>query len=151
MPTYRRHCHHCPCRSSARAATNGTWKQVAEVEVDSVYNFVYDSTTDYGFCVLAVDSAGNVEQKAITREWSSSDFKLGDANSDGTVDAADVVLTISKYLGNDVEINAVAADVNCDGVIDAQDIVGIQQIFLQSEVKPRGIETKKRIRLWQRQ
>ena len=131
--------------------TNGTWKQVAEVEVDSVYNFVYDSTTDYGFCVLAVDSAGNVEQKAITREWSSSDFKLGDANSDGTVDAADVVLTISKYLGNDVEINTVAADVNCDGVIDAQDIVGIQQIFLQSEMKPRGIETKKRIRLWQRQ
>ena len=71
----------------------------------------------------------------MERQWSASAFKLGDANGDRTIDAADVVLTISKYLGNDVEINTIAADVNSDGVIDAQDIVGIQQIFLVTESK----------------
>lgn len=128
-----------------------SWYKAGENVADTVFNFILREGIDYGFCVIATDSAGNVEQKVLERQWSASSFKLGDANGDRTIDAADVVLTISKYLGNDVEINAVAADVNCDRVIDAQDIVGIQQIFLQSEVKPRGIETKKRIRLWQRQ
>ena len=128
-----------------------SWYKAGENVADTVFNFILREGIDYGFCVIATDSAGNVEQKVLERQWSASSFKLGDANGDRTIDAADVVLTISKYLGNDVEINAVAADVNCDGVIDAQDIVGIQQIFLQSEAKPRGIETKKRIRLWQRQ
>ena len=128
-----------------------SWYKAGENVADTVFNFILREGIDYGFCVIATDSAGNVEQKVLERQWSASSFKLGDANGDRTIDAADVVLTISKYLGNYVEINTVAADVNCDGVIDAQDIVGIQQIFLQSEVKPRGIETKKRIRLWQRQ
>lgn len=128
-----------------------SWYKAGENIADTVFNFTIREGIDYGFCVVATDSAGNVEVKTLERQWSASAFKLGDANGDRTIDAADVVLTISKYLGNDVEINAVAADVNCDGVIDAQDIVGIQQIFLQSEAKPRGIETKKRIRLWQRQ
>lgn len=129
-----------------------TWEKVAkEIPIDSIAHVEVEEDAKYSYCIIVTDSAGNIEQKELNAELNFSTFKLGDANGDSTIDAADVVLTISKYLGNDVEINTVAADVNCDGVIDAQDIVGIQQIFLQSEAKPRGIETKKRIRLWQRQ
>ena len=106
---------------------------------------------NYSYCVILTDSASNVEQKELTAEYSLTTYMKGDANSDGTVDAADVVLTISKYLGNDVLINTMAADVNRDGVIDAQDIVGIQQIFLESETLSRANVHKQRIRLWQKQ
>ena len=128
-----------------------SWYKAGENIADTVFNFTIREGIDYGFCVVATDSAGNVEVKTLERQWSASAFKLGDANGDRTIDAADVVLTISKYLGNDVEINTIAADVNSDGVIDAQDIVGIQQIFLVTESKARMTVTKKRIRLWQRQ
>lgn len=135
----------------AQLGENTTWFEVAEDVTDSLYNYIIYEDIDYGFCVVATDSAGNVESKILERQCTASVLKLGDANSDGTVDAADVVLTISKYLGNDVLINTMAADVNRDGVIDAQDIVGIQQIFLESETLSRTNVHKQRIRLWQKQ
>ena len=135
----------------AQLGENTTWFEVAEDVTDSLYNYIIYEDIDYGFCVVATDSAGNVESKILERQCTASVLKLGDANSDGTIDAADVVLTISKYLGNDVLINTMAADVNRDGVIDAQDIVGIQQIFLESETLSRVNVHKQRIRLWQKQ
>lgn len=128
------------------------WKKVAsDVALDSTLLLQVDKETMYSYCTILTDSAGNVEQKELKAECVYSTFQLGDANSDGTIDAADVVLTISKYLGNDVLINTMAADVNRDGVIDAQDIVGIQQIFLESETLSRANVHKQRIRLWQKQ
>lgn len=128
------------------------WKKVAsDVALDSTLLLKVDKETMYSYCTILTDSAGNVEQKELKAECVYSTFQLGDANSDGTIDAADVVLTISKYLGNDVLINTMAADVNRDGVIDAQDIVGIQQIFLESETLSRVNVHKQRIRLWQKQ
>lgn len=135
----------------AQLGENTIWFEVAEDVTDSLFNYVIYDDFDYGFCVVATDSAGNIETKKLERQCTASVFKLGDANSDGAVDAADVVLTISKYLGNDVLINAMAADVNRDGVIDAQDIVGIQQIFLESETQARTNGIKIRQRLWQKQ
>lgn len=134
------------------AGNQETWEKVAsEVAVDSILQLEVEEDAMYSYCVIMTDSAGNVEQKELKAEYTFSTFKLGDANSDGAVDAADVVLTISKYLGNDVLINAMAADVNRDGVIDAQDIVGIQQIFLESETQARTNGIKIRQRLWQKQ
>ena len=125
-----------------------SWYKVGENIADTLFDFAMREGVDYGFCVIATDSAGNVEQKDLERQWSASAFKLGDANGDRIVDAVDVVMVINKFLGKDVEINTMAADVNNDGMIDAQDVVGIQQIFLVSNAKSRKIKDYKRTRLW---
>lgn len=88
---------------------------------------------DYGFCVVATDSAGNVESKPLEREISYVVYTKGDANGDGIVDSQDVVLAINKYLDENTPINFIAADINEDDVIDSQDIVAIQNIFLKRE------------------
>lgn len=88
---------------------------------------------DYGFCVVATDSAGNVESKPLEREISYVVYTKGDANGDGIVDSQDIVLAINKYLDENTPINFIAADVNEDDVIDSQDIVAIQNIFLKRE------------------
>lgn len=58
-------------------------------------------------------------------------YVSGDANGDNVVDAVDVVLVISMYLGEGVTLNFSAADVVKDGVLDSQDVVGIQNIYLK--------------------
>ena len=93
---------------------------------------IYDGI-EYGFLVLATDSAGNVERKG----FEEADFQLttvmpGDANGDGTVDALDVVLVTSYYLGNNVYLNLSAADVNADGEVNSLDVVAIQNIYLNA-------------------
>lgn len=45
-----------------------TWNEVAEMD-SAYYDFRFYEDIDYGFCVLATDSAGNVEQKIIQREY----------------------------------------------------------------------------------
>lgn len=93
---------------------------------------IYDGI-EYGFLVLATDSAGNVERKS----FEEADFRFttvmpGDANGDGVVDALDVVLAISYYLGEDVYLNFAAADVVADGEINALDVVAMQDIYLNT-------------------
>lgn len=46
-----------------------SWNEVAEMDSTS-YDFRFYKGIDYGFCVLATDSAGNVEKKIIEREYS---------------------------------------------------------------------------------
>lgn len=45
-----------------------TWNEVAEMD-SAHFDFRFYEDIDYGFCVLATDSAGNVEQKIIQREY----------------------------------------------------------------------------------
>ena len=87
---------------------------------------------DYGFCVLATDSAGNVESKELAREASIQTYKVGDVNGDDVVNTYDMMLVQSKYLGEDVSLNANAADVNEDGVINTYDAMLIQDIYLST-------------------
>lgn len=54
----------------------------------------------------------------------------GDANADKTVDAADAVMAVGKFLGTTTVDDAGAADVNADGVIDSSDAVEMISIFL---------------------
>jgi hypothetical protein len=48
---------------------------------------------------------------------------MGDVNSDGKVDAADVI-TLNRYISGKYNISAdsYAADVNSDGFVDATDL-----------------------------
>lgn len=56
--------------------------------------------------------------------------ELGDVNEDGSVDTADAVLIINKYLGRDVVMNTTVADMNSDGVIDTADAVLVINKYL---------------------
>ena len=94
---------------------------------------------------MAVDSAGNVEQKELAREISISTFKAGDANSDGIVDAEDASLATNYYLGRKVYLNFAATDINKDEIIDSQDVAQIQKVFLSTKVRSR-VKNRKRIK-----
>lgn len=113
---------------------NTPWEKVAETAADSCnIDFRFYKSIDYGFCVLAVDSAGNVEQKPLAREGSFADVDMGDVNGDGEVNTLDASLTTAYYLGKQAYIIATAADVNGDGVIDTLDATQITQMFLDAQ------------------
>lgn len=124
---------------------DSAWSLAKEnIEVDSCEYKVYNGI-NYGFCVVATDSAGNVEQKELIREFNYIGFTIGDANSDGIIDAVDVVLAISKYLGEEPKINFSATDVVKDGVIDSQDVVGIQNLFLNSNLNLYSVKRQRKL------
>ena len=116
------------------------WEKVGECPADSAeVSFRVYNGMDYGFCALAVDSAGNVEVKEMAREASLATFLPGDANADGTVDIEDVVKAMNYFLGTDTALFLKAADVTQDGVVDIEDVVGIGKIYLTqaSRIGPR--------------
>lgn len=116
-----------------------SWRKAAENVTDTLCDFRYYEGMNYGFCVVATDSAGNVERKELAREFTLESFKPGDANGDGKVDALDVTLVVQYYLTKRTPLNLEAANVVRDGVIDALDITRIQQIHLKgnSRIKKR--------------
>ena len=120
-------------RIYAQEGYQGEWKHVASISADSLFAYPCKPDTDYGFCVLAVDSAGNVEQKPLAREGSFADVDMGDVNGDGEVNTLDASLTTAYYLGKQAYIIATAADVNGDGVIDTLDATQITQMFLDAQ------------------
>ncbi|MBP3471061.1 MAG: dockerin type I repeat-containing protein [Paraprevotella sp.] len=121
-----------------------SWRKMAENVTDTLHDFRFYEGMDYGFCVMATDSAGNVERKELVREFVLESFKPGDANGDGKVDALDVTLVVQYYLTKRTLLNLDAADVVRDGVIDALDITRIQQINLKrNNIKIKRIRKRK--------
>lgn len=130
----------------AQYGSGEVWEKVGECPADSAYlDFrIYDGM-DYGFCALAVDSAGNVEAKEFAREASLATYVPGDANMDGKVDMEDVVATVNYYLGTTSTIHFRAADVVKDGVVDMEDAVSICNTYLGTAVSTLRL-TKQRLR-----
>lgn len=130
----------------AQYGSGEVWEKVGECPADSAYiDFrIYDGM-DYGFCALAVDSAGNVETKEFAREASLATYIPGDANMDGKVDMEDVVTTVNYYLGTTSTIHFRAADVVKDGVVDMEDAVSICNTYLGTAVSTLRL-TKQRLR-----
>ena len=61
-------------------------------------------------------------------------FTPGDANGDGTVNAADIVEVVNYIMNNPSEIfNDKAADANGDGVVNAADIVAMVNLIMNKE------------------
>jgi len=97
---------------------------VAENVTDTLCDVRIYEDIDYSFCVLATDSAGNVEKKVFSPEFSLSSDLLGDANGDGNIDLTDVVMITYHSLGTaQPNLNLNAADVNRDGVVDLTDAI----------------------------
>jgi len=128
----------------AQQGSEAPWTKVAEgIEADK-YEFTGFTGINYGFYVVAIDSAGNVEQKEAKREIAQPTFVLGDANGDGVVNVVDASLAIDKYLGKDVYLNFDAADANQDGQINVIDVSLIQQIYLSTIPKTKIAKRQRR-------
>lgn len=126
---------------------NAPWREVGVTD-SCAFDFKYAEGIDYGFCILATDSAGNIEQKELAREARLRTFIEGDANGDGVVDTKDAVLVISYYLGlPGTYLNMSAADIVEDGVIDTKDAVAIIERYLNTSTSPKAIKNRKRIRV----
>lgn len=115
-----------------QAGVGSSWFKLAENLTDSLYDYrVYDGI-DYGFCVIATDSAGNVEQKELIREWPPLDYLPGDANGDGCISVVDLTMVTNAILRKEDEgFNAKAADLNMDGQISITDATMITNLILK--------------------
>ena len=83
----------------AQQGQGAPWVQVAANVTDSLCEVPFYKDIEYGFCVLATDSAGNVERKELTRELAIMTYVRGDVNDDGRVNIADVTALVNIILG----------------------------------------------------
>lgn len=91
----------------AQKGEDADWKIVVnDIEADTCV-FSVESGIDYGFYVVATDSAGNVEPKLVQREFSYASYASGDANVDGVVDAQDIVAMQNIFLNTSVSTYSV--------------------------------------------
>lgn len=118
----------------AQHGAGSTWVKAGECTADSgSVDFRFFEGMDYGFCVLATDSAGNVEQKELSREASLGTATKGDVNGDGKIDMVDATLIVNYYLGKpDTYLNALSADTNDDGTIDIVDAIATTKLYMES-------------------
>ena len=71
-------------RFYVQAGQNAPWWEIAtDIAPDSAFCYRFYDDIDYGFCVLAVDSAGNVEKKVLLRECN---FKAHEGDYEVNVD-----------------------------------------------------------------
>lgn len=83
--------------------------------------------------VLADYEKEGSEQSKINYKFKAINFKLGDANLDGTVDVFDAIY-VSKYTTNNVQLSNVQlalADYNKDGQVDVFDANAIAKLTVQ--------------------
>jgi len=118
-----------------QAGLNAPWWEVAtDIAPDSIYTYKGFDSIDYGFCVLATDSAGNVEKKEMVAEVRKYALLLGDANADGEVNVIDLNSTVNYIMERpSARFNAVAADVNKSGKVNVADLNGIVNIIMSEE------------------
>lgn len=114
---------------------DGEWSRVVSDTAGVYCDYRYYRDTDYGFCVLATDSAGNVESTEWTRKAEfMREYIAGDADKSGAVNLLDLNLTLSHILGNEVSgCDMLQMDANDDGSINVLDINAILQIILDAD------------------
>lgn len=108
------------------------WKPLLGDTLRTSCKLRYSRDVNFGFCVLATDSAGNVEAKEMTREFEfGRSFILGDADKSGNVDILDINATLNHILGNEsTGCDMMQMDSNSDGEIDLLDINTTLDIIL---------------------
>lgn len=122
----------------AQPGVGSSWLKVGECFADSAM-ISYEIFADiyYGFCALAVDSAGNVEQKELVRELSLNPVGIiGDVDGDNSLTADDVTCLVNYLLQmSTVGINISAADVNQDGEISVGDVLKLIKMIEDAQGK----------------
>ena len=131
-------------RAEVDYSSGNLLKLIFEVPENSQLSHVYNIDLTYS---MSGDKFSDAQSKPIDiitigGKITVVDHLPGDVNDDGVIDAVDVVLSISKYLGENPTMNLLAADVVKDGIIDSQDVVGIQNLFLKSNLNLYSIKRK---------
>lgn len=119
-----------------QSGEDSLWIKEGELAADStLVEYPVRNGLYYGFCVLATDSAGNMEQKELRPEAMCPNVLLGDVNGDGLIMVNDVVITINVILGSTTEnFIFAAADMNGDSRILVNDVVLMIQKILTNNV-----------------
>ena len=114
---------------------DGEWSRVVSDTAGVYCDYRYYRDIDYGFCVLATDSAGNVESTEWTRKAEfMRTYIAGDADKNGAVNLLDLNQTLSHILGNELSgCDMLQMDANNDGSINVLDINAILQIILDAD------------------
>lgn len=114
---------------------DGEWSRVVSDTAGVYCDYRYYRDIDYGFCVLATDSAGNVESTEWTRKAEfMREYIAGDADKSGAVNLLDLNLTLSHILGNEVSgCDMLQMDANGDGSINVLDINAILHTILNAD------------------
>ncbi|MBR4066007.1 MAG: dockerin type I repeat-containing protein [Bacteroidaceae bacterium] len=115
-----------------QAGENEEWKPLLGDTLRTSCKLRYSRDVNFGFCVLATDSAGNVEAKEMKREFEfSRSFIPGDADKSGNVDILDINATLNHILGNETTgCDMLQMDSNSDGEINLLDINTTLDIIL---------------------
>lgn len=115
-----------------QAGENEEWKPLLGDTLRTSCKLRYSRDVNFGFCVLATDSAGNVENKELTREFEfCRSYIPGDADKSGNVDILDINATLNHILGNETTgCDMLQMDSNSDGEIDLLDINTTLDIIL---------------------
>ena len=113
------------------------WKAASGLPADSVAEVRMYTGMNQGFCVVATDSAGNVEVKEIVREFTLDVPEVaGDANGDGVVNLSDAAATVKHYVGQTPDnFNASAADVDGNGIVNLSDARKTVSIYVGKEAQ----------------
>lgn len=114
---------------------DGEWSRMVSDTTGVYCDYRYYRDIDYGFCVLATDSAGNVESTEWVRKAEfMREYIAGDADRSGTVNLLDINMTLSHILGNEVSgCDMLQMDANRDGNINVLDINAMLQIILNAD------------------
>ncbi len=129
----------------AQYGAGTSWEKVAEVDT-TCYDFQYYADMDYGFCVMATDSAGNVEQKEFKREYELQSFLRGDVNCDGKITISDAVGIVNFVIrANTTGLNGIAADANQDGNVSISDAVFVVNQVIRADQNHVKAEQKKEV------
>lgn len=120
---------------AVQVGENGVWSEILTDTLATSCMLRYYRDTDYGFCVLATDSAGNVESTEWVRKAEfMREYIAGDADKSGVVNLLDINLTLSHILGNEVSgCDMLQMDANGDGNINVLDINAILQTILNAD------------------
>lgn len=115
-----------------QAGEDEEWKPLLSDTLKTSCKLRYSRDINFGFCVLATDSAGNVENKELTREFEfCRSYIPGDADKSGSVDILDINATLNHILGNETTgFDMLQMDSNSDGEIDLLDINTTLDIIL---------------------
>lgn len=120
---------------AVQVGENGVWSEILTDTLATSCMLRYYRDTDYGFCVLATDSAGNVESMEWTRKAEfMREYIAGDADKNSAVNLLDLNLTLSHILGNEVSgCDMLQMDANGDGSINVLDINAILHTILNAD------------------
>ena len=121
----------------AQPGIGAEWMPLLGDTLKTSSKFLYKRNIDFGFCIVATDSAGNVEAKELTREVEFKRIHIaGDADRSGEVNVLDINATLNYIMNGEINgYDILQMDSNEDGEVNLLDINETLGIILERERK----------------